>query len=162
MTTYSATPDWQVNNSLSLHRLERAIAVAGQEFSLILACCNSIPKQQQITTLLTTSSTLDIQVVNLSPETTTLYTTINDLLGETQPAALIINGLDAVVEINQLLLSTNFIRDEFPKRFHCPIVVWVNDEILTKLVWLAPDFKNWAATTIRFELPVIQPVCLGA
>lgn len=55
--------------------------------------------------------------------------------------------------LKQNIVSTNMMRDELRKRFQCPLVLWVNDEILQKLVWLAPDLKNLAACTIRFELP---------
>jgi hypothetical protein len=44
-------------------------------------------------------------------------------------------------------------RDEFRKQFQFPLVLWVNDEILRKLLLLAPDLKDWAATTIRIDLP---------
>ncbi len=42
-------------------------------------------------------------------------------------------------------------RNEFRNKFHFPLVLWINDEILCKLVWLAPDLKDWAASTIRFD-----------
>ena len=69
-----------------------------------------------------------------------------------------VRGLESVVAINQLIISTNIMRDEFRKQFRFPLVLWVNDEILCKLVWLAPDFKDWAASTIRFDLPTNQLV----
>jgi hypothetical protein len=31
-------------------------------------------------------------------------------------------------------------------------VLWINDEILQKLIRLAPDFKSWAANPIRFDI----------
>jgi hypothetical protein len=67
---------------------------------------------------------------------------------------LLILGLESVQEIDHLLTSTNLVRDDFRKDFHFPLVLWVNDRILQKLTRLAPDFKTWAATTIRFEMAV--------
>ena len=50
--------------------------------------------------------------------------------------------------------STNQVRDEFRKNFTCPVILWVTDDIVTKMIRLAPDFKSWAAATIKFELAV--------
>jgi hypothetical protein len=57
-----------------------------------------------------------------------------------------------VVALEELLTSTNQVRDEFRKRLPFPLVVWVNDEVLHKLVRFAPDFASWAATPIKFEI----------
>ncbi|QHG19879.1 hypothetical protein GJB62_06165 [Nostoc sp. ATCC 53789] len=126
--------------------------VSDGEFSLILACCNSVERQQQVLNLLTEFSSTDIHEVLLSPAADTLYTAITSAIGATQPEALMVRGLESVVEINQLIISTNIMRNEFRKQFRFPLMLWVNDEILRKLVWLAPDFKDWAASTIRFDV----------
>lgn len=140
------------DSASAAQRLARAITVASGEFSLILACCDSVPQQQQILKFLKEFSTVAIKEIRLLPTDETLYTTIINTIGNYHPEALIVNGLESVVAINQLLISTNLMRDEFRKNFHFPLVLWVNDEILSKLVWLAPDLKNWAATTIRFDV----------
>ncbi|MBE9007758.1 hypothetical protein IQ259_22515 [Fortiea sp. LEGE XX443] len=139
-------------NSVASERLARALKVASGEFSLILACCDSVPKQQQILKFLQNISSVTIQEIRLSPTDETLYTTITDTIGIAHPEAVIVHGLESVIAINQLLISANLMRDEFRKNLHYPVVLWVNDEILSKLVWLAPDLKNWAATTIRFDI----------
>jgi hypothetical protein len=36
------------------------------------------------------------------------------------------------------------------------LVLWVNDDILRRLIWLAPDLKDWAACTIRFDVTQAQ------
>ncbi|MEH2360573.1 hypothetical protein [Nostoc sp.] len=144
------------NGTAATKRLARAMMVSGGEFSLLLACCNSVPKQQQVLNLLTEFSSADIHQVLLSSAADTLYTAITTAIGTTQPEALMVRGLESVVAINQLIISTNIMRDEFRKQFRFPLVLWVNDEILCKLVWLAPDFKDWAASTIRFDVPQNQ------
>jgi hypothetical protein len=140
------------DSASAAQRLARAITVASGEFSLILVCCDSVPKQQQILKFLKEFSTVAITEIRLSPTDETLYTTITNTTGNSHPEALIVHGLESVVAINQLLISTNLMRDEFRKNFHFPLVLWVNDQILSKLVWLAPDLKNWAATTIRLDV----------
>jgi hypothetical protein len=147
-----------VSSTASTKRLARAMMVSGGEFSLILACCNSVERQQQVLNLLTEFSSTDIHEILLSPAADTLYTAIKSAIGATQPEALMIRGLESVEEINQLIISTNIMRNEFRKQFRFPLVLWVNDEILRKLVWLAPDFKDWAASTIRFDVPHNQLV----
>ncbi|MBC1219894.1 hypothetical protein GNF10_22075 [Nostoc sp. UCD121] len=147
-----------VNSTASTKRLARAMMVSDGEFALILACCNSVERQQQVLNLLTEFSSIDIHEILLSPATDTLYTAISSAIGTTQPEALMVRGLESVVEINQLILSTNMMRNEFRKQFRFPLMLWVNDEILRKLVWLAPDFKDWAASTIRFDVPHNQLV----
>ncbi|MEA5616437.1 hypothetical protein VB711_01080 [Cronbergia sp. UHCC 0137] len=162
MTSLINFQESNLNNTIPAQRLERGIRVSAGEFSLVLACCNSLQRQQQILNLLKESLSTDIQEITLSPETQTLYTTIENVLGDSQPETLMIRGLESVEEINQLIISTNVMRDEFRKNFHFPIVLWINDEILSKLVWLAPDLKNWAASTIRFEVPLIEQRPLSA
>jgi hypothetical protein len=162
MNSVNTSQNTQANNLTTVQRLTRAITVASGEFSLILACCDSVTKQQEILNLLKEFSTVAIQAIKLAPTDETLYTTITNSIGVCHPEGLIVSGLESVVEINQLLISTNLMRDEFRKNFHFPLVLWVNNEILRKLVWLAPDFKNWASTTIRVDVPentLIQNQC---
>ncbi|MEH2327195.1 MAG: hypothetical protein V7K32_27265 [Nostoc sp.] len=146
------------NSTAVTKRLARAIMVSGGEFSLILACCNCLQRQQQVLNVLTEFSSADIHEILLSPATDTLYTAITSAIGATQPEALMVRGLESVIEINQLIISTNIMRNQFRKQFEFPLVLWINDEILRKLVWLAPDFKDWAASTIRFDVPHNQLV----
>ncbi|MFN6518406.1 MAG: hypothetical protein RMY29_028510 [Nostoc sp. CreGUA01] len=140
-----------VSSTAATKRLARAMMVSAGEFSLILACCNCVDRQQQILNWLTEFSSADMPEILLTPTADTLYRAIANTIGTTQPEALMVRGLESVAAINQLIISTNIMRDEFRKQFKFPLVLWVNDEILCKLVWLAPDFKDWASTTIRFD-----------
>ncbi|MEH2278513.1 MAG: hypothetical protein V7K40_27965 [Nostoc sp.] len=158
MISLSNSENSTVSSTAATNRLARAIMVSSGEFSLILACCNSVERQQQVLNVLIEFSSADIQEILLSPAADTLYAAITTTIGTTQPEALMVRGLESVVEINQLIISTNIMRDEFRKQFRFPLVLWVNDEILCKLVWLAPDLKDWAASTIRFDIPHNQLV----
>lgn len=152
MTPFSNSPDHLPEITAATKRLERSIMLAAGDFALILACCNSPQTQQQILNVLTASSTLKIEDIILKPTEITLYKTIKNNIGTVHPEVVMIRGLESVVAINQLITSTNIMRDEFRKTFHFPVVLWLNDEILHKLIWLAPDLKNWSANTIRFDL----------
>ncbi len=144
----------ETSTTAAIARLARAINLSKGQFSLLLACCNS-HKKQHLLSLLHEFSPIAIAQLSLSASTQTLYTTITNALvsNPNQPEALMVYGLESVVAINQLIISTNLMRDEFAKQFQFPLVLWVNDEILRKLILLAPDLKDWAATTIRFDLP---------
>ncbi|BAZ39984.1 WD-repeat protein [Calothrix sp. NIES-4101] len=145
-----------VNTTAAIKTLARAIIVAGGDFSLLLACCNSSKRQQDVLSLLKEYSPVDIEEIIIPPSSDTLFTTIRTKIGSSQPEALMIRGLESVTAINQLIVSTNLMRDELRKQFHFPLVLWVNDDILRRLVWLAPDLKDWAACTIRFDLNQAQ------
>jgi WD40 repeat protein/tetratricopeptide (TPR) repeat protein len=71
---------------------------------------------------------------------------------ESASFALMVSGLESVVNLDNLLAATNQVRDEFRKKFPFPLVLWVNDEVLHKLVRLAPDFYSWAGVPIHFAI----------
>ncbi|EHC12931.1 hypothetical protein [Fischerella thermalis] len=146
------TQDDNTSTTAAIARLARAITLSQGQFSLLLVCCNSSNKQQ-LMSLLNEFLPIAIAQLSLPASAQTLYTTISSAIGSNHPEALIVDGLESVVAINQLIISTNLMRDEFRKQFQFPLVLWVNDEILRKLLLLAPDLKDWAATTIRIDLP---------
>ena len=123
------------------------------QFSLILVCCNCPPLRLQAVNRLQELSSVQIQELTVHPSVNTLFTTILTAIEEPPPPALMVFGLESVVAIDQVLSATNMVRDEFRKQFPFPLVLWINDEILQKLIRLAPDFKSWAANPIRFDMP---------
>jgi hypothetical protein len=96
---------------------------------------------------------MQIQELILHPSVDTLLTTMLTAVENPPPPALMVFGLESVVAIDQLLSATNLVRDEFRKHFPFPLILCINDELLQKLIRLAPDFKSWAANPIRFEIP---------
>ncbi len=148
--------DVRVANERALRSLGRAIALSSGQFSLVLVCCNyRVLQEMMLQRLEELSSGLhQIQKVVLPHNTRSLYTSIHlQLITEANPpSALMILGLESVDGLDDLLRSINHIRDEFRKRHPFPMILWVNEEVLQKLVRLAPDFASWAATPIRFEM----------
>ncbi|MDJ0555720.1 MAG: hypothetical protein QNJ68_15010 [Microcoleaceae cyanobacterium MO_207.B10] len=139
-------------NQRSLKRLVRSITLSQGQFSLILVCCNYHYLQQTMMAELRKLSSVEIQELVLPKSVKTLYTTIDKELEKSpDPSALMIFELEKVEAIDELLTSTNQVRDEFRKNFSFPLVLWIKDELLAKLIRLAPDFKSWAAATIKFE-----------
>jgi WD40 repeat protein/tetratricopeptide (TPR) repeat protein len=148
--------DVRAANERALRSLGRAIALSNGQFSVVLVCCNYRVLQERILQRLAELSlgVHQIQKIVLPPNARSLYTSIHlQLINHIQsPSALMVLGLESVVGIDDLLSSVNHIRDEFRKRHPFPMVVWVNDQVLQKVVRLAPDFASWAATPIQFEM----------
>ncbi|MBD6615783.1 hypothetical protein FNW02_08040 [Komarekiella sp. 'clone 1'] len=146
--------DVKATNERALRSLGRAVALSSGQFSVVLVCCNYKALQERVLQRLDELflGAYQIQKVVLPHNVRSLYTAIHLQLTEQQPSALMVYGLDSVDGIDDLLRSINHIRDEFRKRHPFPMILWVNDEVLQKVVRLAPDFASWAATPIRFEM----------
>ncbi|MEC4982621.1 MAG: hypothetical protein SAJ37_11385 [Oscillatoria sp. PMC 1068.18] len=143
-------PDKTPINQAAFRSLNRAIKLSQGEFSLILAKCDRPSRSRQIIKQLQQTSGLPIKQLTLHPSVKTLFTTIQTALNSQQPPALIIFGLESVVAIDELLIATNLMRNEFSKEFSFPLILWVNDELLQKMRQLAPDFRSWATSPICF------------
>ena len=145
----------------SILKLARAIYLSQGQFSLVLVSCNCPTHRQILISRLQEISSIPIQELIVPRSTHTLFTTIlRDI--EAMPQALMVYGLEAVVEIDHVLSATNLVRDEFRKQFPFPLVIWINSEILQKLIRLAPDFKDWDLNPIRFEVANNQSFDLAA
>ena len=106
--------------------------------------------RQQIVDRLQANSAIKPRQLFLSKSATTLYTTIAAEIEGEQPPAVMLIGLESVAEIDRLLLSTNLVCSEFSKKFSFPLIFWVTDEILRKIIRTAPDLYNRMPTAIRF------------
>ncbi len=160
MLTATRLPeDVERHNERSLKALDRAISLSQGEFSLVLVRCNYKLLQKRILHRLKTLSKnrYQIQEFVLPESVTTLYTTLQEYgglegIGGNSHFAVVILGLESVISLDELLASSNQVRDEFRKRLPFPLVLWVNDSVLQKLVQLAPDFTSWGAPPIKFEI----------
>lgn len=137
-------------NQEALEELVWAIDSGDRQFSLILVRCNYSHLRQQLLAELQQRRLNHLVVVSLAPETSALLTRIQTDLAAVDRetvSALMVVGLETVVDLDCLLSSTNQVREEF--RQHCPfpLILWVTDAVLTRLMQLAPDFENWATVT---------------
>lgn len=149
------------SNERSLSTLSRAIVLSKGQFSLILVRCNyEVCKEQMWQRLQQELTGTPLGKLVLEESSTTLFAQILAAKGGEEPSALVVFGLESVTAIDQVLISTNQLRDEFPKSLTSPLVLWITDEVLQKLTRFAPDFKSWAATSIKFELATEQLVAL--
>ncbi|MEH2315914.1 tetratricopeptide repeat protein [Nostoc sp.] len=138
------------DNERSLQTLVRAITFSQGEFSLILLRCNYAVLRQRMVQRLHQLSPLHISEITLPASVKTLYTNIREQLGDEQPPALMVFGLESIKDIDTVLTSANQVREEFRKNFPFPILLWVNDQVLQKFLRLATDLENWA-TIVDFE-----------
>lgn len=150
MMTAPLTIDSTAKYLRSLKILCRAISFSEGEFSLIFAHCNDIQCRQELVEELIERSSVPVRSMVLPTTAHTLYTSICHLLNGQRPSALSILGLESVESLDELLISANFVREEFRKHFPFPLIVWVTDKVLQKIVRLAPDLESWAMLPIDF------------
>jgi WD40 repeat protein len=142
------TPDDPKNledNQSALQEVAWAIENNAQ-FSLILAHCNSISLQKSLTRHLQDLCSVEIQQIDLEKSIEALYTTIKSQLRERSPQALIVFGLESLINLPKALTNANVAREEFRLHFPFPLVIWANDRVLHEFIRLAPDFYSWAGT----------------
>ena len=143
-------------NARSLSTLSRAITLSNGHFALILVRCNYEVCSWQMWQRLQELTGVPLSELVLQSSIKTLLTSILTAITVEQTSSLVVFGLESVTAIDQVLISTNQVRDEFRKNFSFPLVLWITDEVLQKLTRFAPDFKSWAATSIKFELTTEQ------
>ncbi|WP_353932415.1 hypothetical protein WJM97_07485 [Okeanomitos corallinicola TIOX110] len=154
MVEQNTAIDVNNHNERAFRSLTRAISFSQGEFSVVLVCCNYGRLRDAILEKLTAIDwkSGNVQTIFISQNSLSLYTNVHLQQLDDKPAALIILGLESVESIDDLLISVNQIRDEFRKHHPFPMVIWVNDQVLSKVVKLAPDFASWAATPIKFVM----------
>ncbi|MBO3460805.1 tetratricopeptide repeat protein [Aetokthonos hydrillicola Thurmond2011] len=148
-------------NQRSLQTLLRAIALSKGQFSLIFVRCNYERLREEILVdIHSLSKDTNLHELVLSPSTTALHTTIikelfddnPNLATDSQPSAVMIFGLESIINLEDQIINVNQVRDIYAESFQFPLVFWLKDQVATLLSRVAPDFKSWAATTIRFEM----------
>ncbi|WP_377480775.1 MAG: hypothetical protein P2A85_13270 [Microcoleus anatoxicus] len=140
-----------LENKNALQTLARTLKMSQGQFSLTLVRCNYGVLREQIVRQLHQACAVEVREIFLPTSVKTLYTTIEAELAGSQPQALMVFGLESVNAIDKVLTSTNYVREEFRNNFPFPVVLWVTDKILKKLIRLVTDIESWT-TTIEFVL----------
>ncbi|MEM8505799.1 MAG: ATP-binding protein, partial [Cyanobacteria bacterium P01_D01_bin.1] len=153
------------HNQAALNSLRRAVNLGQGEFSLILVQANYRHLRQMLLRQL--SQEFDLNIVSLPPNATSLRKLIAQQMATdtteqarwqtaTKDKALIVIGIEEIEASNlvKLLKTANLGRDELPKSFPYPVVLWVDDTVLGQMNRYAPDLKSFAATPIRFDYPL--------
>ncbi|NES00227.1 MAG: hypothetical protein F6J86_41605, partial [Symploca sp. SIO1B1] len=144
-------------NDNILEKLAWAIEAYQGKFALFFAHCNYEHLQGELRRRLQEKCSLPIKEIRLKPSVQILYTTLEEALGQEKPATVMVFGLESVAAIENVLTSANNVREEFRNNLPCPLVLWVNDQILRLLIRLVPDFKSWGIT-FNFRLTATELV----
>ena len=142
MNNLEISPD---NNQNSLRTVLRAINFSQGQLSFIFLRCNYAKLRQQISAQIHQVSSIPIREITLTASTKSFYNQISQELGNEQPPALMISGLDSVKNIDVILNVSNQLREEFRKNFPFPILIWIDDQILKKIIRVAPDLESWGS-----------------
>ncbi|MEM9212967.1 MAG: hypothetical protein AAGD25_01190 [Cyanobacteria bacterium P01_F01_bin.150] len=161
--SHQASSMSQFHNSLcttrddrALKTLARSISLSKHRFSLTFVRCDRAYPQSLALRLLRDRYNLAPEVLELPNNTQQLYSLVRKSQSACDADAsfcLFILGLNNVTHLDELLISINQTRNEFQQNFSFPIVLWVNDDIIKKLIKLAPDFYNWASAPISLGYP---------
>ncbi|MBE9004625.1 hypothetical protein IQ259_06135 [Fortiea sp. LEGE XX443] len=161
MTRCQLTAESVNNNKNSLQRLVRSIKLSKGQFALILVRCNYRSlREQMLENIRSLTKDINLQEIYLQASTKALHTTIITKLSldhpavvtDSLPSAVMVFDLESTIVLEDLLSSINQARDIYTTTFPFPLVLWLQDEVASMLTKLAPDFKSWAATTIKFEM----------
>ncbi|MEQ9371771.1 MAG: AAA family ATPase [Coleofasciculus chthonoplastes F3-SA18-01] len=139
-------------NDQALNTLTRSLTHSQGEFTLILARCNYTCLRSQILHLLHQRCSLNLFELTLDSSAQTIYTAIHNQLGNQQPDAVLVTGLELVTDLDNLLIATNRVRDLF-RQFPFPVVFWVTNQVCKRLIKVAMDLYNWSSPKLEFVLP---------
>jgi WD40 repeat protein len=137
-------------NENSLHRLSRTLKMSEGQFSLILARCNYVHLQQEMVQQLHQRVPVPIRELVLPPNIKTLYSAIVSEMKDKDSQALMVFDLAKIQSIDQVLIAANNMREEFRNSFKFPLVLWVNDRVLKKLMRLVTEFILSPPALINF------------
>lgn len=131
-------------NQQSLNTLKRIITKFNGKFSLSFVNCNDRALSSPVLSQLERDLAFDeYSVLMIAPTTQSLHQAILDSIKIYSPKALIVVGLETVVDIDNLLVRANQTRDQFSSDFQFPLILWLTDSVSKKLVRIAPDFNSW-------------------
>ncbi len=139
-------------NRRSLSTLARSIILSEGDFSLILVRCNYAFLREKMWKKLQRLAPQPLEYLILKNSQTNLYQSIQEFTANREVYCLHIFGMEILENLEQMLVSSNQMRDEFNQAFNFPVVLWMTDEVLQKMTRLAADFKSWAASAIKFNL----------
>ncbi|MEA5499211.1 hypothetical protein VB834_16720 [Limnoraphis robusta Tam1] len=148
-----------IHNQNTLEQLAWAIEMGASEdnFSLIFAYCNSVQLRDRLIQKSKEICSVKIQEVKLKTEDKQLLVVIQAELDTATYQAVMISGFERVESLGELLISANRVREEFRKKFHFPIVFWVNDTVQSQFFRVARDLESWGTgSTLEFEVSTTE------
>ncbi|MGC9502215.1 hypothetical protein [Baaleninema sp.] len=144
---------WSDENQDALESLIWAIESYSSDgkFAIVFVRCNARELWRNVLAHLRQDPELDLCQVSLSPSATTLYGTIASALDRRKtkhqgfPHAAIVSGLPEVKDLDALLNNAKKIIEELAKTFPFPLVLQATDEVVQRLIHIAPDIYSRAS-----------------
>lgn len=134
----------------AIQELSLLLDIYENTFTLLLARCNYANLRDRAIARLIEISSAPIRQVSIEATTPSIYQLIQPD-DSTAITPLMVTGLELSHNVDGLVKGLNQIREEFRKNCHFPIVLWINDDVLKRMIRVAPDFESWT-TTIEFAI----------
>ncbi len=135
-------------NQRALSTLSRSITVLQGRFALTLVRCNYTTLQHRLTHSLKATCPIQIQEFTLPPHPENLWQPILNATPRQQQTALMVFGITDVYNLPTLLHNLESEQSNLISHCHQPIALWLNEETLSYLVKLAPNFYASTVTAI--------------
>jgi tetratricopeptide (TPR) repeat protein len=142
-------PDFEV----TAQRLATAINIARGGMSFIFAVCNSVPLRQKVLARLATAiqDALRVDIANPTDDAVELAL---QLAREKRPPVVIVTNLDNALLSPEhgpaALTALNASREIWWNRFACPVIFFVSDASLDRIVQAAPDLWSRKSHVFAF------------
>ena len=136
----------------TLQELIRLLTLSEGEFVLILAVCNASALRQQLIEQVHEHQPFPVIDICLSPTTASLYQAVVEAIQQTPGQGAMVTNLESLPNLDHLLAGANQIREEF-RHLAMPLVLWITDWGLQRLMRDTPDLYSWAGT-VEFVAPV--------
>ena len=151
MTDLPTSDRIDAENENALAELLWEIDASQGLFKPMLAHCNYRALREYLVVQLRRRCDADIRTVFLHPSATKLFSILRSEIGDDKPVAVMVFGLESVRNIDRFLSLANWMRNEFQAQCPYPLVLWVNDDVVAKLIRLAPDFADFC-TSAEFSI----------
>jgi tetratricopeptide (TPR) repeat protein len=150
MTSINTAENIDILNQRALATLARSITVSQGRFALTLVRCNYTTLQHRLTHSLKATCPIQIQEFTLPAQPENLWQPIINSSAHHIQTALMVFGLADVHNLPTLLRNLELARTELSTHCQLPIVIWLNEEALSHLVTLAPNFYASTITAVTF------------
>lgn len=140
-----------LHNGQSIKLLSTLIQRSQRCHQLILACCNDVRWHRRIIRKVQGQCSVPLQPLRLPRTARSLQGELQtNPLSQTPQGALMVLGLDALPGIHRFLLASDLEYQSGICHPPMPVVLWVTDAAIAKMVQFAPVLAEQASQPVRF------------
>ncbi len=137
-----------IDHENEISELIWAIEASAGQFSLILAHCNYSGLRKNIAEQL--HEKIKIISVAFPKDKKSLLKEISaGIKNNPDKTPVMVCGLESAYYPDDIMKSGNNDREDFSRNFSFPLILWVNENLFSKIMKNAPDFENWS-TSVHF------------